>query len=196
MRILRKIGWRFTVVLGLSGLVACATPTKLQEIPATNEQNFLEKLYALARHPPLSVEKISTSFGWKVTETIRDSNKNFTYFDDHPHRGKLKPNFVWDDQSGPKSFTRYFSKPSFCIRSADVLAEFGENFKSTLSLVSPPIVDFIKLSEVEKSDYKLFELGPKYLVNGNGILTEIYFQFFYSECAYFVTTTNLNDSTK
>jgi hypothetical protein len=198
MRILQKIGWRFTVVLGLGGLVACATSTKPQEITATKERQFLVALHALINQPPMTVAKISSTFGWRVVETVKEFDRTYIDFNEYPSERRLNPRLVLEDKTDRKSFSRDFPEDGFCLRSADVIAEFGKSFNPTPLIVELPSMDFKSLPINVQKDYAIFKLGPRYSIDVKKEKIEIYFQFFFSQCAnsVFVISTKSNGSTK
>jgi hypothetical protein len=198
MQRLRRLVRQQIVCLGIYTLTACTVAPKPTENVVTKEQKFLMALHALVKQPPLSVEKISSTFGWKAIAVVKTPEKNYIDFNEYPKEQRLNPRLIFDNQSDRKSFIRDFPTDGFCLRSADVFAEFGLDFQPTPLLVPLPSLDIEKLSDIVKKDHSLFKLGPKYLNKYNGTFTEIYFQFFFSECAssVFAITTNSNDSLK
>jgi hypothetical protein len=198
MKRLRRFEWHLIACMGIGVLTACTSTTRSTEKQIGKEQKFLLALHALVKQPPMSVEKISTTFGWKTIEIVQTPDKSYIDFNEYATQPRLNPRLILDNQSDRKTFSRDFPAEEFCLRSTDVIAEFGRDFKPTPLLIPLPSLDTEKLSDAVKKDYSLFSLGPRYFNNYDGVHTEIYFQFFFSECAssVFAITTNSKDLSK
>ena len=184
-----------------------AEPKVVQVVPSERgERNFssertsikaiqiLQSIYKLASSPPMNVKTIEAEFNWKVSKEIwaGDGAYVHTWFTDsyyRLHTGKpwAAPRFT--DRKGIDDRSLFIALDSerFCVRSENVLTEFGSSFEKNVAVLMTPWPNQNQLSDVVKKNRDLFAFGPIYKFKFTELTTVVYFEFNFSECAVSVS---------
>jgi hypothetical protein len=179
----RKFELNLITCLGVCVLTGCAATTRPPVLTATKEQQFLSTLHLLVKDSPMTAEKISAAFGWKIKQRLVAPAGAYTHteFDANLARNWGNPNFTSGKNLNERVFSLQFGSDYLCIHSKDVITEFGKTYQSTMLNVET-YPDPNTLSEEVKQNQKLFFFGPKYQFKNNLENTAINFTFIFSEC--------------
>lgn len=163
-----------------------ASDTPLDEVV---QEQFLKVIYQLALELPLSVEKISKTFAWPVTERVLRVNGNdkSAVFIFTLHNNLYKVHYFDGDVTGNLNLTIPLHQAENCIRSEKVLEIFGQKFKP-MPVIYHPFPNSERVTEIVKKNRALFMAGPIYemVQRQINLRARIGFTFHFSECAHSV----------
>lgn len=151
---------------------------------------FLKTIKQLATQSPISEEKVFSTFGWPTTkkQSWADMEISNTYYDPSP-LGKPN-NASYGTAKNKREFYVQLDQQQMCVRSEDILSEFGKTFKPILANVEG-WPDENTLSEAVKKNIKLFFWGAVYQFNVPSGKTNLSFEFGFSECLNHISITEI-----
>jgi hypothetical protein len=158
---------------------------------------FLKNIRQLVTEPPLSDDKVKAAFGWPVIEKKKVEGKigaSTTYYNPVPIAEEREA--MLGTRSNGGRFFIQIDGQHICIRSEDVLAEFGTAFKPIIANVEG-WPDENTLSDAIKKNLEKFSMGPIYRFDYPSEEMVLDFDFGFSECVRLLSITeNTKQGTK
>lgn len=145
---------------------------------------FLKALHKLVLDSPVTPEKITAAFGWRVLSQGKEGQIRYTYFNQYPSSSWANSMFT-ETEDGNTRTSINLSKSSICVNADEILAEFGNNFMPSMKHIEVTSGKN-EQSEIVKRNFKLFAYGPIYRFT-KPVEYEIQFSYDYSECLRVIT---------
>lgn len=149
-------------------------------------RNFAKSIHKIIEDG-LDVKKISKEFDWKILEEKKFEETGTTVSTFDLYRRRSNPRLIYYPKVKKSSLIAQLAPEYICLRSEDVISEFGKNFKPALLNVdswkdSSSLLPRRNLSEAVKKNWELFSWGPMYEIHLNDQIYSVIFLFYESEC--------------
>jgi flagellar biosynthesis regulator FlbT len=147
------------------------------------KKQFLTNIRQLMTQSSLSAEKVTATFGWPVVnkQQFREDEGGATLIDYDAFPLAQKNNASLGMIKNERRLSIQLNNKYVCIRSKDVLSEFGRVFKRIVANVEG-WPDENTLSEEVKMNLKMFFMGPIYQFNSPEAKIILSFDFGFFEC--------------